>query len=140
MSTLQSVMNVLLSSGNTGDTGDSPCFIRENACSHPLISNGNTGNTHCNEAGTVEAAKPFNQAAMDKIKTGYPVKVWSGVLQEWLIWVRGETERNKLIKQGCTLPIYTLGELAVVAKRSSEDLRNIHQMKKIFNATITEKS
>lgn len=83
-----------------------------------------------------EATEPFNQAAMDKVKAGYPVKVWSGILQEWLIWVRGETERNKLIKKGSTLPIYTLGELAVVAKMSGEDLRNIHQMKKTFTATI----
>ena len=63
-------------------------------------------------------SQPFNQEAMDTIKAGKAVKVWSGVLQEWLYWVRGEGERNELLGKGCELPIYTLGELVAVSTSS----------------------
>ena len=82
--------------------------------------------------------EPFNQAAMDAIEAGQAVKVWSGVLQEWLYWVRGEGERKELLDEGCEIIIYTLGELAIVSGFSPEDLRNVHELKQNFNATIGE--
>ncbi len=81
--------------------------------------------------------EPFNQAAMDAIKAGQPVKVWSDVLTELVVWVRGEEERKELLSQGCTLPIYTLGELTLVVKMDESSMKRIHQIKKTFNGTIT---
>ena len=74
---------------------------------------------------------------MDAIKAGHPVQVWCGVFDEWVYWVRGEEERKKLLSQGCTLPIYTLGELTLVVKMDESSLKRIHQIKKTFDGTIT---
>ncbi len=79
---------------------------------------------------------PFNQAAMDAIKAGYAVRVWLGVVNEWAWWVRGEVEREKLLAEGCKLPIYTLGELAVIVNMSDQDVKNMHTYKREFNDVI----
>ncbi len=79
---------------------------------------------------------PFNQAAMDAIKAGYPVRVWLGVVSEWAWWVRGEAEREKLLAEGAKEPIYTLDELAVVVNMSDQDVKNVHAYKREFNAAI----
>jgi hypothetical protein len=73
---------------------------------------------------------------MDAIKAGKAVRVWSGVLEEWLWWVRDEEARHRLIAQGCELPIYTLGELVAVAGMDVDALVELHQMKKRFGGTI----
>ncbi len=78
----------------------------------------------------------FNQEAMDAIKAGYPVRVWLGVVSEWAWWVRGEAEREKLLAEGCKLPIYTLGELAVIVNMSDQAVKNMHAYKREFNAVI----
>ena len=86
-----------------------------------------------------DKSEPFNQAAMDRIKAGEPVRVWSGVLGEWLYWLRGEPERKALIDRGVELGrIYTLGELAVIINQrwTPQDVRNLHTMKREFGATI----
>ena len=82
------------------------------------------------------ATEPFNQHAMDAIKAGQAVSVWSDFLGEWLYWVRGEKERQRLRAEGCRVQIYTLGELAVVVRMSREDLKKIHQLKATFNGII----
>ncbi len=79
---------------------------------------------------------PFNQAAMDAIKAGYPVHVWLGIVNEWAWWVRGEAEREKLLAEGEKEPIYTLGELAVIVNMSDQDVKNMHAYKREFNAVI----
>ncbi len=78
----------------------------------------------------------FNQPHIDAIKAGQPVQVWSSVLGEWLWWVRDEDGRQALLQQGCELPIYTLGELAVVAGWGTEALREVHAFKREMGATI----
>jgi len=82
------------------------------------------------------ATEPFNQEAMDAIKRGQVVPVWSDLLGEWLYWVRDEVKRKALQAQGCTAPIYTLGELAVVANMPPEDIKKLHGIKKAFGGVI----
>ena len=85
---------------------------------------------------------PFTREAIQDIKAGKAVPVWSAVLEEWLWFVRDSDAQQKLIDQGCQTPIYTLGELAVVADMRAnssfgpEDLRRVHTIKKKFGATI----
>ncbi len=78
----------------------------------------------------------FNQEAMDAIKAGYPVHVWLGIVNEWGWWVRGEAEREKLLAEGCKLPIYTLGELAVIVNMSDQAVKNMHALKRDMGAVI----
>jgi hypothetical protein len=82
------------------------------------------------------ATMPFNQEAMDAIQRGQAVPVWSELLGEWLYWVKGETERKQLLAEGCKVPIYTLGELAVVIQHDPEDIKKLHAMKRTVNGTI----
>ena len=91
-------------------------------------------NTMCDPA---TATEPFNQEAMNVIKCGQAVPVWSDLLGGWLYWVRDEQARRKLLSDGCQVPIYTLGELAVVANMSQDDIRKLHRLKTAFNGTIT---
>ena len=73
------------------------------------------------------ATRVFNDEDMQIIKDGGLVQVWSELLGEWLLWVRGERERRALKAQGCKLPIYTLGELALVVSWPVEDIRRAHR-------------
>ena len=85
---------------------------------------------------------PFTRGAIQDIKAGKAVPVWSAVLEEWLWFVRDSDAQQKLIAKGCKTPIYTLGELAVVADMrlnssfGPEDLRRVHAIKKKFGAAI----
>lgn len=84
------------------------------------------------------ATEPFNQHHMDAIKAGHQVPVWCGTLNEWTYWVRDEHTKEKLRNKGCTLPIYTLGELCVVERMPKEDIRRIHEIKQAFDGTLTQ--
>ncbi len=79
---------------------------------------------------------PVDQGTMTAIEAGQPVRVWSGVLGEWLWWVRDEAEREKLIAEGCTEPIYSLKELGIVKGWEPDDLKLAHALKKDLGATI----
>ena len=85
---------------------------------------------------------PFTREAIQDIKAGKAVPVWSAVLEEWLWFVRDGDAQQKLIAQGCQTPIYTLGELAIVADMrlnssfGPEDLKKVHAIKKKFGAAI----
>lgn len=79
---------------------------------------------------------PVDQDTMATIEAGQPVRVWSGVLGEWIWWVRSEAEREKLIAEGCTEPIYSLKELGVVKGWEPDDLKLVHAIKKDLDATI----
>ncbi len=82
------------------------------------------------------ATIPFGQLHMDAIKRGNAVHVWSARLGVWLWWVKGEPERRRLLDRGCKQPIYTLGELVVVAGMDYQDLPTIHALKRDMGATI----
>ena len=85
---------------------------------------------------------PFTREAIQDIKAGKAVPVWSAVLGEWLWFVRDEKAKATLIVQGCQSPIYTLGELAVVADMrlnssfGPEDLKRVHAITKKFTGAI----
>ena len=85
---------------------------------------------------------PFTREAIQDIKGGKAVPVWSSVLEEWLWFVRDNDAQQQLIAQGCQSPIYTLGELAVVADMRLNagfgpgDLKRVHAIKKKFGAAI----
>lgn len=79
---------------------------------------------------------PFNQEALDAIHIGKAVRVWSQVLEEWLWWVRDEESREHLLAEGCQVPIYTLGELAVVAGMDAKALSDLHGAKHTFGGSI----
>jgi hypothetical protein len=83
---------------------------------------------------------------MTMVKSGEPVRVWSGVLGEWLWWVKGEKEKQALAAQGIEAGIiYTLGELAVLAgwggplEDRKRDLRGLHAIKREFGGTVEQK-
>ncbi len=86
--------------------------------------------------------EPFTREAIQDIKGGKAVPVWSAVLGEWLWFVRDETAKAKLIAEGCQVPIYTLGELALVADMrmnasfGPDDLKKVHAIKKQFGAAV----
>jgi len=81
---------------------------------------------------------PFTREAIQDIKAGKAVPVWSNVLEEWLWFVRDETAKGKLVAEGCEVPIYTLGELAVVVDRNlgPDGLKDIHAIKKKIGGDI----
>jgi hypothetical protein len=85
---------------------------------------------------------PFTREAVQDIQAGKAVPVWSAVLEEWLWFVRDEKAKAKLVAEGCHSPIYTLGELAVVADMrlnssfGAEDLKRVHAVKQKLDAAI----
>ena len=80
--------------------------------------------------------EPFNQQALDAIKAGNAAPVWSGVLNEWIWFVRDNAARERLIAEGCKLAVYSLGELALVASTDKQSLRKINAFKRRFGATV----
>jgi hypothetical protein len=67
-----------------------------------------------------------------------PVRIWSRVLDEWVLWVRDEEERANALRKYPGLGIYTLVELEHLIKTSSiEHLHAAHLAKKILGARIT---
>lgn len=84
-----------------------------------------------------EDLQPFDQTHLAAIHAGQAVEVWSGILQDWLHWVRDEAIKARLIEQGIDKgAIYTLGELAVVIGIPPEDLKNLHALKRRFGGTL----
>jgi hypothetical protein len=81
---------------------------------------------------------PFTSEAIQNIKAGKAVPVWSSVLEEWLWFVRDEKAKVRLVAEGCQVPIYTLGELAVVvnSKLGPDGLTDVHAIKKKFGGDI----
>ena len=94
--------------------------------------------TDWNDHPDTPPSDPFTKEAIQDIKAGKAVPVWSTVLEEWLWFVRDEQAKAKLIAEGCQPPIYTLGELAVVVDRQlgPDGLKDVHAIKKKFGAAI----
>jgi hypothetical protein len=101
-----------------------------------------TGSIDWNNHPDTPPTDPFTRGAIQDIKAGKAVPVWSAVLGEWLWFVKDSDAQLKLIAQGCQSPIYTLGELAIVADMrlnssfGPEDLKRGHAIKKKFGAAI----
>ena len=85
---------------------------------------------------TASVSDAFTGDHLAAIRAGRPVPVWSSVLGEWLWWVKDETTKERLQVEGCTAPIYTLGELSLVAGWDADALRDVHAIKKTFGSVI----
>ena len=87
---------------------------------------------------TEGSTTPFSQQDLDAIKAGHAVKVWSGVLNEWLYWVRDEERKAKAQARLGIDPwrVWTLDELTAVQGMTPEDLKNIQAIRKAFNGTL----
>lgn len=118
--------------------GNSRATTSEKACNKPCNTRDTLlhGQSVADQPDPSTATEPFNREAMDAIQHGEALPVWSELLSEWLYWVRGEKKRNALRAQGCELPIYTLGELAVVVQHDPEDVKTLHAVKRTFNGMI----
>jgi hypothetical protein len=78
------------------------------------------------------------QEALAAVKRGDSVRVLSATLGESVYWVRDEqtAERLKRAPDYQGEVCYTLAELQKLAGQSPEFLRDIHQFKKTFGATL----
>lgn len=100
----------------------------------------------------VRAARPLPDALLAKLREnrdwirkriesaavppGTVVTVWSALLQDRVLWVHGEADRQRLLEAGETRPIYTLGELALAASWSDTDIKDAHEYKRRMGAVI----
>lgn len=83
------------------------------------------------------SADSFGQRELDAIKAGAGCWVWSGVLQQWLFWIRDEERRRKAIGKGIDpAVIWTLAELTGVVGLPAEDLRRVATIKRRFTGAI----
>ncbi len=80
---------------------------------------------------------PFGELELKAIKQGHAVKVWSGVLEDWLFLVRDEERKAKAVSKGNDAwRLWTLAELTAVQGMNSQDLQNLHTLKRQFNGTL----
>ena len=80
----------------------------------------------------------FISAAM---KEGHVVPIWSTVLVDWCLWVKGETEREQVIARYPGAAVYTVRELEIMTRLrwGIEQLQACHETKKVFpGASIGE--
>jgi hypothetical protein len=89
-----------------------------------------------NDAPEGEGSSPFGDKEMQAIKDGHLVMVWLGIVQEWVYWVRDDDRRDRLKAQGCEIPIYTLGELAVIQPLPDAAIKQIHEAKKKLGGKV----
>ena len=79
-----------------------------------------------------------NKAVIQQaFKEGKPIRVWSGVLHEW-IWFAPSIEIAKRKKQQTSEVVYHRGEIIIVKGWNKQDLKNIHALKKSFDGEIIE--
>jgi hypothetical protein len=98
----------------------------------PFLLHGPESWNACSDSET--ATDALNQEHMDVIKAGHPALVWCGVFDDWVYWVLDEEIKRRLRDEGCTLPIYTLGELALVAAMSVDP----RPTRELFDGTVTD--
>lgn len=89
-------------------------------------------------SGPPDISEPFDEQALAAVKAGEMLPVYSTVLGEWMVWVRGEKERQTLVAEGCPLPIYILTEVVTATTLPADMLPNVHAFKREFGARLTE--
>ncbi|CAL1241926.1 protein of unknown function [Candidatus Methylocalor cossyra] len=84
------------------------------------------------------AYAPFDSAAMAAIRAGKAVKVWCGLLDEAVWWVRDDAAAKKLKRKPWYdgAPVYTLGELLMLTKANDGHIRAVHKIKREFDGTV----
>jgi len=65
-----------------------------------------------------------------------PIRIYSRVLGDtlWLCW--DEEEMRKLIAQGVKEPVYIADEILTLRKKTLEELKKIHMIKRTFPGSI----
>ena len=83
-----------------------------------------------------------HQKVQDTILRGYPIRIWSVVLGEWIFWVRDSKIAEKIVIKYPGVPIYTLQELKIMteARWTREYLQKMHLNKSVLGATLIESS
>lgn len=117
------------SSGSSNASAAPTAKIAEPAATEPLPNR--------TEPPAPSSTQPFGQTELDAIRAGSGCWVWSGVLEEWLFWVRDEERRRKAQERGIDAwRIWTLPELTGVVGLEPQDLRNIAAIRRQFNGTM----
>lgn len=70
-------------------------------------------------------------------RDGKPVRVWSGVLQEWIWWAPSK-EIAERKKQETSEAVYHKGELINLIGWDKQSLKDMHVIKKSFDGEITK--
>ena len=86
---------------------------------------------------SVEKTEISDDAELIKqaFREGKAVRVWSGVLQEW-IWWSPSKETAKRKKQETDEIVYHKGELIKLVGWDSQSLKDMHEIKKAFDGEI----
>ena len=84
-----------------------------------------------------ECSKEPLQILWQRVQAGEPIRIYSDTLGEAVCWVRDETLAAQL-KQQETVCYYTLAELKELAGKPPDFLRDVHQLKKRFSATLKD--
>jgi len=94
--------------------------------------------TNATSPPAASTTQPFSEKELQAIRQGYAVRVWSGVLEEWLYWVRDKERRAKAIARlGVELwQVWTLAELTAIQGMDPQDLKNLHALKRQFNGSM----
>lgn len=71
-------------------------------------------------------------------REGKPVRVWSGILKEWIWWAPSK-ESAKSKKSETNEVVYHMGELILVKGWGTDELRDIHSLKKNFGGEVTKR-
>jgi ribosomal protein L29 len=76
-----------------------------------------------------------NELSNEKNKFA-PIRIYSRVLGDtlWLCW--DEEEMRKLIAQGVKEPVYIADEILTLRKKTLEELKKIHMIKRTFPGSI----
>ena len=70
-------------------------------------------------------------------RDGKSVRVWSGVLREW-IWWSPDKARARTKKQETDEVVYHMAELITLIGRDGQSLKDMHILKKEFDGEITK--
>ena len=83
-------------------------------------------------------AKTPASTLWSRVKAGEPVQVYSEMLSEFVWWVKDTALAAELKNQGLAEVIYTIDELRELAGKAPEFLKDIHQLKRQFGATLVK--
>lgn len=83
-----------------------------------------------------DATPAERQALWRRVIQGEPVAVYSESLGEAVYWVRDEVLAKQLAAKGERLVCYSVAELKALAGQPAEFLRDIHALKKTFDARL----
>ena len=87
-----------------------------------------------------ELSPEQRRAMWATVERGFPARIRSGTLGEVVYWVHDQQAADELKQQGITEVRYTLAEVREIQGKSPDFLREIHRIKREFNATLQRTS